>query len=175
MYNIKKVQRYYSKLFYYCSSQNNKVNSVLLQVRNEDHKCRTYSKCLTLFPSMNALYDTQSTTAQNLNRLRTEAYSSTRSIRSFSQKSSSNNNDDDSKNSDDNATHGEDYVVHQALPATVVVPDVWPHVPLIAVNRNPLFPRFIKLIDVSKYKLSRTYILHFQRHPSHCTRHGCIG
>lgn len=157
MYNIKKVQRYSSKLFFYCSSQNNKVNSVLslLQVRNENHECRTYSKCLTLFPSTNALYNLQSTT-QNLNRLRTEAYSSTRSIRSFSQKSSSNNNDDDSKNSDDNAAHGEDYVVHQALPATVVVPDVWPHVPLIAVNRNPLFPRFIKLIDVSKYKLRST-------------------
>lgn len=157
MYNIKKVQRYSSKLFFYCSSQNNKVNSVqgLLQVRNENHKYRTYSKCLTLFPSTNALYNIQSTTTQNLNRLRTEAYSSTRSIRSFSQKSSSNNNDD-SKNSDDNAAHGEDYVVHQALPATVVVPDVWPHVPLIAVNRNPLFPRFIKLIDVSKYKLRST-------------------
>lgn len=149
MYNIKKVQRYSSKLFFYCSSQSNKVNSVLLQVRNENHKFRTYSKCLSLFPSTKALHNTQSTTAQNLNRLRTEAYSSTRSIRSFSQKSSS-NNDDDSKNSDDNVTNGEDYVVHQALPATVVVPDVWPHVPLIAVNRNPLFPRFIKLIDVSK-------------------------
>lgn len=168
MYNIKKVQRYSSKLFFYCSSQNNKVNSVLdlLQVRNENHKCRTYSKCLTLFPSTNALFNTLSTTAENLNRLRTEAYSSTRSIRSFSQKSSSNNNDDDSKNSDDNAAHGEDYVVHQALPATVVVPEVWPHVPLIAVNRNPLFPRFIKLIDVSKYKLRRTYS-HCQRHLSH--------
>lgn len=38
--------------------------------------------------------------------------------------------------------------ITQALPATVVVPEVWPNVPLIAINRNPVFPRFIKLIEV---------------------------
>jgi len=36
-----------------------------------------------------------------------------------------------------------------SLPATVVVPEVWPHVPVIAINRNPVFPRFIKLIEIS--------------------------
>lgn len=35
------------------------------------------------------------------------------------------------------------------LPATVAVPEVWPQVPVIAINRNPVFPRFIKLIEVS--------------------------
>lgn len=35
------------------------------------------------------------------------------------------------------------------LPATVAVPEVWPQVPIIAINRNPVFPRFIKLIEVS--------------------------
>lgn len=74
----------------------------------------------------------------------------TRSIRCFSQRTnSSGSDDDDSKTPDDGQTAPEEYVVHQALPATVVVPEVWPNVPLIAVNRNPLFPRFIKLIDVS--------------------------
>lgn len=34
------------------------------------------------------------------------------------------------------------------LPATVAVPEVWPQVPVIAINRNPVFPRFIKLIEV---------------------------
>ncbi|GLV31920.1 Lon protease [Carabus blaptoides fortunei] len=35
------------------------------------------------------------------------------------------------------------------LPATVAVPEVWPHVPVIAINRNLVFPRFIKLIEVT--------------------------
>lgn len=35
------------------------------------------------------------------------------------------------------------------LPALVAVPEVWPQVPVIAINRNPVFPRFIKLIEVS--------------------------
>ncbi|KAF6210676.1 hypothetical protein GE061_013783 [Apolygus lucorum] len=35
------------------------------------------------------------------------------------------------------------------LPASVVVPEVWPQLPLIAINRNPVFPRFIKLVEVT--------------------------
>lgn len=35
------------------------------------------------------------------------------------------------------------------LPASVVVPEVWPQLPLLAINRNPVFPRFIKLVEVS--------------------------
>lgn len=55
-----------------------------------------------------------------------------------------------------------------SLPATVVVPEVWPHVPVIAINRNPVFPRFIKLIEISdpvlidlirrKIKLNQPYV-----------------
>ncbi|XP_015112248.1 lon protease homolog, mitochondrial isoform X2 [Diachasma alloeum] len=54
------------------------------------------------------------------------------------------------------------------LPATVVVPEVWPHVPLIAISRNPVFPRFIKLIELTnpilidlirrKVKLNQPYV-----------------
>lgn len=44
------------------------------------------------------------------------------------------------------------------LPASVVVPEVWPQVPLIAVNRNPVFPRFIKLIEV-KFKFKLLWLL----------------
>ena len=33
-------------------------------------------------------------------------------------------------------------------PSTQTVPDVWPDVPLIAINRYPLFPGFIKKVDV---------------------------
>lgn len=46
--------------------------------------------------------------------------------------------------------NSDEYSTHHSLPATVVVPEVWPHLPLIAVNRNPVFPRFIKLIEVSE-------------------------
>lgn len=38
-------------------------------------------------------------------------------------------------------------VIH-TLPATMTVPEVWPTVPVIAINRNPVFPRFIKIIEV---------------------------
>jgi len=31
----------------------------------------------------------------------------------------------------------------------MTVPEVWPRVPVIAIKRNPVFPRFIKMIEVS--------------------------
>ncbi|XP_047996274.1 lon protease homolog, mitochondrial isoform X3 [Leguminivora glycinivorella] len=59
------------------------------------------------------------------------------------------------------------------LPAPVAVPEVWPQVPVIAINRNPVFPRFIKLIEISnpalidlirrKVKLNQPYIGIFLR------------
>lgn len=36
----------------------------------------------------------------------------------------------------------------QNLPATMTVPEYWPNLPVIAINRNPVFPRFIKIIEV---------------------------
>ncbi|XP_026091307.1 lon protease homolog, mitochondrial [Carassius auratus] len=36
---------------------------------------------------------------------------------------------------------------------TMLVPEVFPNVPLIAVNRNPVFPRFIKIIEVKNKQL----------------------
>ncbi|CAG9818226.1 unnamed protein product [Phaedon cochleariae] len=39
------------------------------------------------------------------------------------------------------------------LPATVAVPEVWPHVPVIAINKNIVFPRFIKLIELTNPQL----------------------
>ncbi|XP_056131990.1 lon protease homolog, mitochondrial [Lampris incognitus] len=35
----------------------------------------------------------------------------------------------------------------------MMVPEVFPHVPLIAVSRNPVFPRFIKIIEVKNKAL----------------------
>ena len=39
-----------------------------------------------------------------------------------------------------------------SLPATKTVPEVWPNVPVIAINRNPVFPRFIKIIEVLNFR-----------------------
>ena len=39
------------------------------------------------------------------------------------------------------------------LPATISIPDEWPQVPVIAVTRNPVFPRFIKIIELSDPRL----------------------
>lgn len=39
------------------------------------------------------------------------------------------------------------------LPATINIPDEWSQVPVVAVSRNPVFPKFIKIIEVSDAKL----------------------
>ncbi|KYN50561.1 hypothetical protein ALC57_05661 [Trachymyrmex cornetzi] len=84
------------------------------------------------------------------------------SVRFFSTKRSS----DRDPPSDGNGEQSGDYPA--SLPATVVVPEVWPHVPVIAINRNPVFPRFIKLIEIGnpvlidlirrKIKLNQPYV-----------------
>ncbi|XP_014089309.2 lon protease homolog, mitochondrial isoform X1 [Bactrocera oleae] len=63
-----------------------------------------------------------------------------------------------------------EYVVNKdpQLPATVAVPEVWPHLPLLATRRNPVFPRFMKILEVSnpividlirrKVKLNQPYV-----------------
>ncbi|KAK7071168.1 Lon protease mitochondrial [Halocaridina rubra] len=43
----------------------------------------------------------------------------------------------------------EDGPIMMNLPATMSVPEVWPNVPVIAISRNPVFPRFIKIVEVS--------------------------
>lgn len=46
---------------------------------------------------------------------------------------------------------GEGPVITALTPMTV--PDVFPHLPLVAITRNPVFPRFIKIIEVKNQKL----------------------
>lgn len=50
-------------------------------------------------------------------------------------------------------------VIH-SLPATMTVPETWPSVPVIAINRNPVFPRFIKIIEVI-FHLNKLQIKNF--------------
>ncbi|CAN9500860.1 unnamed protein product [Ophioblennius macclurei] len=42
---------------------------------------------------------------------------------------------------------------HVTALTPMIVPEVFPHVPLIAVSRNPVFPRFIKIIEVKNREL----------------------
>ncbi|XP_074650572.1 lon protease homolog, mitochondrial-like isoform X2 [Tubulanus polymorphus] len=75
--------------------------------------------------------------------------------------SSSSSSGDDGSDNDDDAE-----VIHDATAAakntpqqfvnpslmalaTMTVPDIFPVVPVIAISRNPVFPRFIKIIEVS--------------------------
>lgn len=39
--------------------------------------------------------------------------------------------------------------IHTHLPATVAVPEIFPYLPCIAVSRSPVFPRFMKIIELS--------------------------
>ncbi|CAH0757917.1 unnamed protein product [Diatraea saccharalis] len=74
---------------------------------------------------------------------------------------------------DDPEVKDETPLFSSQLPATVAVPEVWPQVPVIAINRNPVFPRFIKLIEISnpalidlirrKVKLNQPYVGIFLR------------
>jgi len=41
------------------------------------------------------------------------------------------------------------------VPATQTVPEVWPIVPVIAVNRHPVFPKFIKIIEINDERLMK--------------------
>ncbi|XP_054937203.1 lon protease homolog, mitochondrial isoform X2 [Physeter macrocephalus] len=46
---------------------------------------------------------------------------------------------------------GEGPVITALTP--MMIPEVFPHLPLIAVTRNPVFPRFIKIVEVKNKKL----------------------
>nr|CAH7743132.1 unnamed protein product [Callosobruchus chinensis] len=69
---------------------------------------------------------------------------------------------------DDVGPPPEDESFNPQLPATVAVPEVWPHVPVIAIAKNIVFPRFIKLIELTnpqlielirrKVKLNQPYV-----------------
>lgn len=68
------------------------------------------------------------------------------------------------KNAEDDASQpplAEESSFNSQLPATVAVPEVWPHVPVIAINRNIVFPRFLKLIEVWSFKTRKKHVTYF--------------
>ena len=121
----------------------NNSNQILLR-----HPSRT--TCHLKFNSVLGHNPSFCSTFQSLNR--TGPFRSL-SSRYFS--SNANDGSDDGSNSDSvnpqlnsaSDTDGSGPIIH-SLPATMTVPEVWPNVPVIAINRNPVFPRFIKIIEV---------------------------
>ncbi|KAK0427714.1 hypothetical protein QR680_010385 [Steinernema hermaphroditum] len=71
--------------------------------------------------------------------------------RFYSSSANDNNNEDpaggnEAKTAEKDDTFAEEII--RSTPSTITVPDNWPNVPLIAINRYPLFPGFIKKVDI---------------------------
>lgn len=49
--------------------------------------------------------------------------------------------------------------IHTHLPAAIAIPDIWPHLPVIATKRNPVFPRFMKILEVSILNLLQYFFV----------------
>ena len=62
---------------------------------------------------------------------------------------------------------GESFGLQQAI-ASVSVPETFPEVPVIAVARNPIFPRFVKMLEVHTHTHTHTHTLSVVWTPSPC-------
>lgn len=75
--------------------------------------------------------------------------------RNFCNPSKRDDDDDDgvaSKDHMDQSIEEPDLMMPETVPntlATSVIPDYWPYVPLIAIQGTPVFPKFLKIIDVT--------------------------
>lgn len=72
--------------------------------------------------------------------------------------------DDKKPNENNNSNDSSNPQVPLVMPsmtqlAPIQVPDFFPKVPLIAISRNPLFPRFIKMIEVNTLKKNQFFSL----------------
>uniref|UniRef100_A0A7E4UVC6 Lon protease homolog, mitochondrial n=1 Tax=Panagrellus redivivus TaxID=6233 RepID=A0A7E4UVC6_PANRE len=70
------------------------------------------------------------------------------SVRQFSSNNSNNNNDDPINTITDETAVIETTTDAFGAPSTVTVPEMYPDVPVIAISRYPLFPGFIKKVDI---------------------------
>ena len=62
---------------------------------------------------------------------------------------SSDGSDDDKTNDDEGSLDEVDLGSLSRAIATISIPDTLPKVPLLVLNRNPMFPRFVKMVEVS--------------------------
>ncbi|XP_018567011.1 lon protease homolog, mitochondrial isoform X2 [Anoplophora glabripennis] len=117
-------------------SQNSRSKSFITSIHSNDHRF------LRVLQEGSLLQNNSSFCLFRRDFLNLRALSN---LRYFTTKSSD--------GSDDDRPVTEEEPLHPQLPATVAVPEVWPHVPVIAISRNLVFPRFIKLIELSNPQL----------------------
>lgn len=65
----------------------------------------------------------------------------------------SSSNDDHEGDKESNNVDEEEEDANLGALAPITIPDVLPEIPVLAVSRNPLFPRFVKMVEVSIYQL----------------------
>uniref|UniRef100_A0A1X7TQM7 Lon N-terminal domain-containing protein n=1 Tax=Amphimedon queenslandica TaxID=400682 RepID=A0A1X7TQM7_AMPQE len=72
----------------------------------------------------------------------------------YSSSSESSDGSDDPKTNDDEGSLDEvDLGSLSRAIATISIPDTLPEVPLLVLNRNPMFPRFVKMVEVTDKSL----------------------
>jgi len=52
---------------------------------------------------------------------------------------------------------------NMAALTTTTVPEHFPNIPVIAISRNPVFPRFIKMIEVGLLVIRQLYVQHISK------------
>lgn len=111
-----------------------------LNAKKITNKCLSFN--LTTKPVINN-YITQRT-INEFRRTNIIALTSNLSYRSFSTK-----NDSSDEEVLDEVNQGTPFSSGSILPATVAIPEIWPNLPVIATRRNPVFPRFMKILEVN--------------------------
>ena len=66
---------------------------------------------------------------------------------------SNSSSNDDNEGDKQSSTGDEDEDPNLGALAPITIPDVLPEIPVLAVSRNPLFPRFVKMVEVSTYQI----------------------
>ncbi|KAG8181734.1 hypothetical protein JTE90_028273 [Oedothorax gibbosus] len=144
--------------------------TVIRLLSNADRRCsvlkllnsRLSSSCLRTNISNNGFRSSRISTVFSFNaslkghdfyKIQTASFSSQKKDDDPNNASSSSS--DDGGDSDAPEPTLQNYPTSQQMGAltTMTVPETWPTVPLIAVSRNPVFPKFIKIIEVTNPQL----------------------
>lgn len=104
-------------------------------------------RCLSAVASLNYNFNNKLLSNDNVYFYQTVSYCTDKKNDSSS---SSNNNDDGDSDGPSDSDQPVVPVYSKPMGALtpMTVPEVWPIVPVIAVSRNPVFPKFIKIIEV---------------------------
>lgn len=115
--------------------------------------------------------------AATVGRIRHGLLDSARFHRPLQMRSFTSSSNPDHSDENGGASDPPDFQPAPQLPATVAIPEVWPHLPVIATRRNPVFPRFMKIIEVSERAADRLppadSVLHHALSNHVCSRRFC--